>query len=77
MSEGGNGTSISNAISFFSDEYLEAGWRRASIVAKAVQWGFNVLVTDVDIVWFKSPYSYISRLDEVTQAKPRAYKLIE
>lgn len=59
------GSSINEAIAFLSNEYLEAGWRRASLVAKAVRWGFNVLLTDVDIVWFQNPYSYISHFPEV------------
>ena len=59
------GSNINDAITFFSEEYFEAGWRRASVVAKAVAWGFNVLLTDVDIVWFQNPYSYLARVPEV------------
>ena len=54
------GSMDGSPISHFSKEYLEAGWRRTSLVTKAVYWGFNVLVTDVDIIWFKNPYSYLN-----------------
>ncbi|KAK9804579.1 hypothetical protein WJX73_002017 [Symbiochloris irregularis] len=40
-------------------DHLLAGWRRLALVEKAVRWGFNVLVTDVDVVWFRNPYTYL------------------
>ena len=52
-------------ISHFSSGYFEAGWRRASVVHKAVDWGYDVLVTDVDLVWFQSPYLYTQQFPEV------------
>lgn len=57
VTEGGG--NISSAITFFSDEYFEAGWRRTALAAKAVRWGFHLLITDVDIVWFQNPYKYL------------------
>ena len=66
IADTGNGSSINEAITFFSDEYFEAGWRRTALAAKAVRWGFNVLLTDVDIVWFQSPYSYLAGIEEVS-----------
>ena len=58
----------SEPISHFSSGYFEAGWRRAAVVRKAVDWGYNVLVTDVDLVWFQSPYIYTERFPEVKPA---------
>ena len=59
------GAPINDAITYFSDRYLEAGWRRVALMAKALQWGFNVLLTDVDVVWFQNPYAYIAQFPEV------------
>lgn len=56
-----NGSAIQHA----SREYLQAGWRRLALVDRAVRWGFNVFVTDVDVVWFRNPYSYLARFPKV------------
>ena len=59
------GENASEPYAHFSEGYLDAGWRRTLVVRKAVSWGYNVLVTDVDLVWFKHPYLYIDRFPEV------------
>jgi uncharacterized caspase-like protein len=33
-------------------------WQKVSLVAKAVAWGFNVLFTDLDVVWLRDPLAY-------------------
>ena len=58
----------SEPLPHFSEGYLEAGWRRTLLVRKAVGWGYNVLVTDVDLVWFQHPYLYVDRFPEVRRA---------
>ena len=55
----------SEPLGHLTEGYLEAGWRRTLIVRKAVAWGYNVLVTDVDLVWFQHPYLYLDRFPEV------------
>ena len=36
-----------------SDHYRAATWRKVTVVEKIVDWGFNVLHSDVDVVWFR------------------------
>ena len=33
-------------------------WHKVSVVDKIVNWGFNVLHSDVDAVWFQDPLPY-------------------
>lgn len=40
------------------DHYRAATWRKVTVVEKIVDWGFNVLHSDVDVVWFRDPLPY-------------------
>lgn len=33
--------------------YVAATWRKVAVVSRLVHWGFNVLHSDVDVVWFR------------------------
>lgn len=41
-----------------SDHYRAATWRKVTVVERIVDWGFNVLHSDVDVVWFQDPLPY-------------------
>ncbi len=40
------------------DHYRAATWRKVTVVEKIVDWGFNVMHSDVDVVWFRDPLPY-------------------
>ncbi|KAJ9511362.1 hypothetical protein QJQ45_029767 [Haematococcus lacustris] len=42
-----------------SEHYVAATWRKVTVVQQIVGWGFNVLHSDVDVVWFRDPLPYM------------------
>ncbi|GIL87771.1 hypothetical protein Vretimale_13060 [Volvox reticuliferus] len=38
--------------------YNAATWRKVVVVSRMVHWGFNVIHSDVDVVWFRDPLPY-------------------
>ncbi|GIL65415.1 hypothetical protein Vafri_19165 [Volvox africanus] len=39
-------------------DYNAATWRKVVVVSRMVHWGFNVIHSDVDVVWFRDPLPY-------------------
>ncbi|KAJ9511474.1 hypothetical protein QJQ45_029860 [Haematococcus lacustris] len=47
------------ALRYGSEHYVAATWRKVTVVQQIVGWGFNVLHSDVDVVWFRDPLPYM------------------
>ena len=45
-------------LRYGDDHYRAATWRKVTVVEKIVDWGFNVMHSDVDVVWFRDPLPY-------------------
>ncbi|KAG1654663.1 hypothetical protein FOA52_003820 [Chlamydomonas sp. UWO 241] len=57
--EGDQDANTNGEYKYGSDHYRQATWRKVTVVEKIVDWGFNVLHSDVDAVWFRDPLPYM------------------
>ncbi|KAG1330909.1 hypothetical protein COCNU_02G008770 [Cocos nucifera] len=45
---------------FMTPDYLEMMWRRLEFLRIVLELGYNFLFTDMDIMWFRSPFQHFS-----------------
>ncbi|PNW83849.1 hypothetical protein CHLRE_04g217949v5 [Chlamydomonas reinhardtii] len=45
-------------VGYGDSHYNAATWRKVVVVSRIVHWGFNVIHSDVDVVWFRDPLPY-------------------
>lgn len=57
--EGAEGK-MAQEYKYGDEHYIEAVWRKVSVVERIVDWGFNVIMSDVDVVWLRDPLSYVT-----------------
>ncbi|KAG2433971.1 hypothetical protein HYH02_012433 [Chlamydomonas schloesseri] len=55
--EDGSHTST-DQYKYGDSHYNAATWRKVVVVSRLVHWGFNVIHSDVDVVWFRDPLPY-------------------
>ncbi|KAG2422501.1 hypothetical protein HXX76_015970 [Chlamydomonas incerta] len=55
--EDGSHTST-DQYKYGDSHYNAATWRKVVVVSRIVHWGFNVIHSDVDVVWFRDPLPY-------------------
>ncbi|KAG2487324.1 hypothetical protein HYH03_014041 [Edaphochlamys debaryana] len=48
----------SDEYKYGDSHYNAATWRKVQVVSRIVHWGFNVIHSDVDVVWFRDPLPY-------------------
>ncbi|KXZ42178.1 hypothetical protein GPECTOR_190g297 [Gonium pectorale] len=48
----------SDEYRYGDSHYNAATWRKVVVVSRMVHWGFNVIHSDVDVVWFRDPLPY-------------------
>ncbi|GLC65037.1 hypothetical protein PLESTF_000239600 [Pleodorina starrii] len=48
----------SGEYKYGDQHYNAATWRKVVVVSRIVHWGFNVIHSDVDVVWFRDPLPY-------------------
>ncbi|KAL5196941.1 hypothetical protein ABZP36_000453 [Zizania latifolia] len=54
--------------SYMKGDYLEMMWRRNRFQQTILELGYTFLFTDVDILWFRSPFPHISPTAEVVMS---------
>ncbi|KAJ3688588.1 hypothetical protein LUZ61_017752 [Rhynchospora tenuis] len=62
------GIDYSSEKVYMSKDYLEMVWGRNKLQQRILELGFNFLLTDVDILWFRNPMKYISTTSHLTFA---------
>ncbi|KAL5198785.1 hypothetical protein ABZP36_002297 [Zizania latifolia] len=55
-----DGMDFAGEQSYMKGDYLEMMWRRNMFQQTILELGYNFLFTDVDILWFRSPFPLIS-----------------
>eukprot|EP00198_Chlamydomonas_reinhardtii_P011930 XP_001701267.1 predicted protein [Chlamydomonas reinhardtii] len=50
--------SSTDQYKYGDSHYNAATWRKVVVVSRIVHWGFNVIHSDVDVVWFRDPLAY-------------------
>jgi len=56
--EDGHGHGTQKEYKYGDVHYNAATWRKVTVVQQIVSWGFNVIHSDVDVVWFRDPKPY-------------------
>lgn len=46
---------ITAGIEWGQDGWRKMTWLKVFVVDKIVEWGFRIIVSDLDVVWFKDP----------------------
>lgn len=49
------------AADFLTPKYLKIVWRKIEVQRSILQYGYNFLFTDVDIMWFRNPFLHFYR----------------
>ncbi|GFY96720.1 nucleotide-diphospho-sugar transferase family protein [Actinidia rufa] len=52
-----NGKDFSSEALFMTTDYLEMMWRRIHFLHSVLKLGYNFVLTDADIIWFRDPFS--------------------
>ncbi|CAN1266707.1 Uncharacterized protein At4g15970 [Linum perenne] len=60
MSPKGLISNLTGDALFMTQEYLAVVWRKIELVASVLQLGYDLILTDADIMWFKNPFSHLT-----------------
>ncbi|KAL3497935.1 hypothetical protein ACH5RR_040667 [Cinchona calisaya] len=55
------GVDFSGAANFMTPDYLKITWRKIELVQTILHMGYNCIFTDIDILWFRDPFSHFLR----------------
>ncbi|CAN0891396.1 Uncharacterized protein At4g15970 [Linum grandiflorum] len=53
-------SNLTTDASFMTQEYLVVVWRKIELVASVLQLGYDLILTDADIMWFRNPFTHLA-----------------
>ncbi|CAN1754411.1 Uncharacterized protein At4g15970, partial [Linum perenne] len=60
MSPKGLISNLTGDALFMTQEYLAVVWRKIELVASVLQLGYDLILTDADIMWFRNPFPHLA-----------------
>ncbi|CAN1180302.1 Uncharacterized protein At4g15970 [Linum perenne] len=60
MSPKGLISNLTGDALFMTQEYLAVVWRKIELVASVLQLGYDLILTDADIMWFRNPFPHLT-----------------
>ncbi|GAB4842762.1 hypothetical protein Ancab_012737 [Ancistrocladus abbreviatus] len=52
------GSDLADELKYMSSSYVEVMWRRTGLFHKVLEFGYNFIFTDADIMWFRDPFQH-------------------
>ncbi|KAL2936638.1 hypothetical protein RDABS01_028621, partial [Bienertia sinuspersici] len=53
-------SAMSHQANFMTPQYLDMVWRRLSFLHRILTLGYNFIITDADVVWFRDPFPHLT-----------------